>query len=776
MPFAKRLWRLKAGPDDENRLIELAQLEMRVKLVPFMAATGLVVAAAIFCTFYDALWFNVGHLSIFSVFVSYLYLYIIYKLWHREARISAVVTKYKWLFCSAQFVIGSSWGWFIAAGLPVASPDERAVLFALAIALMSTPAFYGPREYALSLWAPVSIGATVGIALTPGNLLVLPTLIGLLSYAVLTFTTILRVDERTKATERQRLEAKRQSDTIALLMREFQEDASDWLWETDSELRIIRPSARFIAATEESTEKLAGRSLLDLISDHPPRVEWPPAAGNPQNAFKGCLLSREAFRDRRTLVVVHGRVRWWLMSGRPTYDEYGRFLGYRGIASDITQTHHAEQEIRFLATHDPLTKLGNRANFDKALSDACSPPAHQDAALICLDLDHFKYVNDTHGHKVGDALLVTVAQRIRACTRSQDRVFRLGGDEFAVLLSQTNSIEAAGVARRIKAKLSVPFSLAGVDATIGASIGIAMLCDYPVSPSAAHHQADLALYAAKATGRGAVSFADPPTCFPPTASGDIGSDLLTILDENDIIVEYQPIIELASHRTRYFEALVRWRHPTRGLLYPDEFIARAEDNGSISRIGWIVLEHGLLALQQLPNEVSIAINISPVQLHDIELVAKLEKRIRASGVDPSRLIFEITEKMQIERRHVVDAFFKNMQTLGCRISLDDFGSGYSSIKSIFEFPFDKIKIDRSLVSEALGDARKFEVLEGVRDLAVRIGASITIEGIETAAEADFLRTAGFEEGQGYYFGRPMPPSALGWNVNSHLQAQPLDSD
>ena len=753
--------RTRKRADDDRSRIELAQLEMRAKLVPLMVATGLVVALAIYWTFYLTLpWGRVDY-PIAAVGVSYLYLFGLARSWKRAAKSPSIVEKFKWLFCSAQFFIGATWAWFIAAGLPLASASQRSVFYALTVGLMSTPAFYGPREYALALWLPLTIGATVALALSPSDLPVLPSLAGLFGYAVLTFSTILRVDKRTKATERQRLEAERQSDTIAILMREFQNDASDWLWETDEAVRIIQPSERFAAAAEERPESLAGRFLLDFMREQPPGLEPPPTEGGAPASLRECLRARIAFRDRRVLIDIHGRERWWLMTGKPTLDQYGRFQGYRGVASDVTRTYQAEQEIRFLATHDALTKLGNRASFDQALAHACSLRDHRDLALLCLDLDHFKRINDTHGHKVGDAVLVATAQRLQICVRPQDRVFRLGGDEFAVLLVPADRDEASVVARRITAKLSTPFTLGGVTARIGVCVGIAMLTDSPAGPGIAHHQPDLALYAAKAAGRGTVSFADRTSdAAALAATADLGTDLLTILDEKDIFVEYQPIIDLTSGQIRSFEALVRWRHPTRGLLYPDEFISVAEDNGSISRIGWAVLEKVLVEVPQLPDGIGVAVNISPAQLHDVELVTKLEERIRVSGVEANRLHFEITEKIEIERRHDVDSFFKKMQMLGCRICLDDFGSGYSSIKSIFEFPFDKIKIDRALVSEALSDARKFEVLEGVRDLAHRIGATVTIEGIETEQEAEFVRAAGFEEAQGYYFGRPTPSPGL----------------
>jgi predicted signal transduction protein with EAL and GGDEF domain len=344
--------------------------------------------------------------------------------------------------------------------------------------------------------------------------------------------------------------------------------------------------------------------------------------------------------------------------------------------------------------------------------------------------------------------------------RPRDGLFRLGGDEFALLLAVAERGEAALIAERLIAQLSAPYVIGQVTVRIGVCIGIAMLDEYRCNAAAVHHEADLALYAAKAAGRGTVRFAATTANGRVAGPNSVAADLLALLDDRDIFVEYQPIIDLQSGQTRSFEALVRWQHPTRGVLYPDEFIAAAEETGVISRIGWIVIERALAELCRWPDSVSIAINLSPVQLHDISLCDKIEMLIAESKIHPGRVYFEITEKLQIERRHAVDSFFARMQLFGCRLSLDDFGSGYSSIKSLFEFRFDKIKIDRSLFSAAMADSRRLEVLIGVRDLARRIGVTLTVEGIETEQEAVFLRDAAFQEGQGYYFGRPMPAAQL----------------
>lgn len=745
--------------EDDGCRIELAQLEMRAKLVPMMVTTGSMVAISLFFSTYHDLPKNTLYLPFLAIILSYSTLVLVARMWRRAAKAKAVVRRYKRIFCSLQFAIGSSWAWLMAVGLPAATPDERCVFYALAIGLMSAPAFYGPAEYALALWAPVTTGAAAALALSSGNLPLLPTFTGLLGYAALTFTTILRIDRHSKANERQRLEAERQSETIGMLMREFQEDASDWLWETDSDLRIVRPSERFAAAAEEPPAALAGRSLLELVVERPglrPLIE----DAAPPEGLAAHVARRGAFRDVRVPVRVHGKERWWLLSGKPTLDSQRRFCGYRGVGSDITGPYRAEQEIRFLATHDPLTKLGNRASFDVALDHICSSPTRTDHALLCLDLDHFKQVNDQHGHKMGDAVLVAAAQRMRACIRPQDSLFRLGGDEFAVLLSPADRDEAALVARRVITRLTAPFVVGGVTSSIGACVGIGMLDEHRCTAAAVHHQADLALYTAKAAGRGAVRFAVENSAGLVVRSGNLAADLLEVLDDADICVEYQPIVDLESGRIRSFEALVRWRHPIHGLLYPDEFIALAEANGAISRIGWVVIERAFAELRRLPDAISIAINISPSQLNDVDLTAKIEMLLNKSHIDPKRIYFEITEKLQIERRHTVDSFFAKMSLIGCRISLDDFGSGYSSIRSLFDFRFDKIKIDRALFSEASSDTRKLEVLLGVRDLARRIGVALTVEGIETAREADFLRDAGFQEGQGYYFGRPKPSASL----------------
>ncbi|MCX5495513.1 EAL domain-containing protein [Kaistia dalseonensis] len=421
-----------------------------------------------------------------------------------------------------------------------------------------------------------------------------------------------------------------------------------------------------------------------------------------------------------------------------------------------------EGRIRFLAHHDELTRLPNRALFHEQISETLHLSRAHGApmALLYLDLDRFKEVNDTLGHQVGDALLRTVAERLGTCVRDTQTVARLGGDEFAVISPAPMSRgDAESLSARIISALSEPYDVLGHTIGSGVSIGIALGDGSVTDPNTLLQQADLALYEAKAKGRSTTCVFAPEMEARLRDRLQIESDLRVALAEQQFALAYQPIFNLETDRLCGFEALLRWRHPERGLISPAAFIPIAEETRLIVEIGAWVLRQACRDIASLPGELKIAANLSPVQLAVGDIATTLADIVRETGLDPSRIELEITETaLFADDQRNLDAL-RRLKALGVRIVLDDFGTGYSSLSHLRLFPLDKIKIDRSFVQDMVDRPDSAAIVEAVTSLARRLGMTTTAEGIETAEQLAVVRRIGCTEAQGYLLGRPEPIAA-----------------
>lgn len=744
-----------------RRQVDISMLESRAILAPRMAFTGTLVAAGLCWSFWSGLPSRpLLAFGFAGIFCCYLVLYLAAVFWRRRVDDNRLLAA-KILFSSLAALIGLFWAIVLITGLHDADLIQTSTLYALAIGLMSAPAFSGPALYALSLWTPIAIGSTLAILLDTATPPV-PTLIGLFSYGFLTFSTILYVSRNTMEREFRRIEAERQSELINLLLRDFEEGASDFLWETDAHLTFIRPSVRLAEATLASPAHLASTSIIGFLIEHgrpdPHDPEADPVAG-----LIARIGRREPFNDVRVTLHFAGREHCWAIAGKPVFDRNHTFLGYRGVGSDVTAHRIAERRIAHIASHDSLTNLGNRMNFDTALRAACDAPAGDGTALVCLDLDHFKSVNDRFGHKAGDDLLRAVGGRLLGCVRTQDRCFRLGGDEFAILLPGIDTAGAEAITNRLVARLAEPFRLDDVTVTVGTCAGIAMIREPGVTPEHIHHAADLALYRAKASGRGSAHLFDPEYDRRTNRMRDINTALLNAFDAQIFFLEYQPIVRLETGEVTAVEALIRWDHPEYGVLSPDEFIRAAEQNGAIVRLGAFVIEAACAFAATLPGSIAVAINLSPVQLHDTSLVDRITDAMARHGLGPGRIAFELTETAILDPTPETFAILHRIRNLGCRLSLDDFGSGYSSIATLYYCRFDRLKIDRTLIHDAMGDTRRRTILRNMTRLAREIGLTVTAEGVETSAHRATIAELGFDEGQGNLFALALPDAGLrGW--------------
>ena len=433
------------------------------------------------------------------------------------------------------------------------------------------------------------------------------------------------------------------------------------------------------------------------------------------------------------------------------------------IFEDITARKEAERAVARMARFDELTGLANRSAFGERMEECLADVRQRTARLAVhwVDLDRFKSVNDTLGHSVGDALLKAVAARLQSMVRESDVVARFGGDEFVILQSPIKrSDDAARVARRIMDVLAAPFHVEGHQLDIGASVGIALAPRDGADADRLLKSADLALYRAKADGRGTFRFFEETMDTGAQARRSLELDLRRAWERREFEVYYQPIVELASERIVGCEALIRWCHPQLGQVPPSDFIPIAEETGLIVALGEFVLNQACAEATSWPSHMRLAVNLSPVQFKNRNLASSVVSALAKSGLLASRLELEITEMVLLNESPLTVAAMAHIQELGVRLSLDDFGTGYSSLSYLRNFPFHKIKLDRSFVQDIGQDKGSAAIVRSVATLGSELGITILAEGIETIEQLDRVKGEGCREGQGYLFGRPMPANEV----------------
>jgi diguanylate cyclase (GGDEF)-like protein/PAS domain S-box-containing protein len=553
------------------------------------------------------------------------------------------------------------------------------------------------------------------------------------------------------ATRRLRTRALRTAnDTIELLLTQYREHGSDCLVEVDSEGLIVAPSPQLCRLLGEEADTLVGAKLLRLF-DPGPGPEAIRAAARRLQSFHEVSLSR----------AIAGRARWFVMSGCALLDGEGRHSGFRGFLRDVTDRHEAESTVRFLAHHDPLTRLVNRAEFHGRLAHALAGCGRGRIACLFVDLDHFKLVNDSLGHAAGDRVLEAVADRLRVHAGPGDEITRLGGDEFAVMLGRARSTEAAlAAAQAIVADLSMPIEVEGRLIQLGASVGVALAPDHATSAEDLLRAADMALYEAKSAGRGTASLyhADMKRTLLDRRALEL--ELRSALPRGEFELHYQPVFDLATDRIAGFEALLRWRHPQRGMIGPVLFIGLAESSGLIVPIGEWVLREALAEAAGWEEDMTIAVNVSAVQMRGGALLHQVVSALAATGLRPDRLELEITESVLMQDEEACIALLHKLRGLGVRIALDDFGTGYSALNYLRRFPFDKIKIDRCFVTGLDAGGESAAIVESVLDLAARLNMQTIAEGVEDTAQLAVLRERGCAQIQGNLISAPMPVTQL----------------
>jgi diguanylate cyclase (GGDEF)-like protein/PAS domain S-box-containing protein len=447
---------------------------------------------------------------------------------------------------------------------------------------------------------------------------------------------------------------------------------------------------------------------------------------------------------------------------------YGRRVMFEGrdgflvAVVDITERRKAEARVAHMAHHDALTDLPNRVFYQERLAQALdhdNPTKH--VAVLCIDLDLFKNVNDSFGHPMGDRLLKMVAARMRAEVRGNNLAARLGGDEFAVVLAaDITPNEANDFAARLIEIISAPYDMNGVEVVIGASIGIAMSPGDGDTSEELMRNADMALYRAKSEGGGVHRFFEREMDRQAQKRRDMELDLRSAFADGDFELHYQPLVDLAADRITGFEALLRWKHPDKGMISPADFIPVAEDIGLIVTLGEWVLRKACAEAAKWPDDIKVAVNLSPVQFRSRNLVQVVVAALAYSGLSPHRLELEITESVFLAETEANLAILHQLRALGVRISMDDFGTGYSSLSYLRSFPFDKIKIDRSFVKDLIERPDCVAIVRAISGLGRSMNITTTAEGVETIDQLDWLRAEGCNEVQGFLFSPAKPASEI----------------
>ena len=755
----KRLARFLAGPgrlarqQEEADCVRVAQMDTLAQISPGSAIVGTIAAALVCAT----CWPRGSHLYIVAFLTALITSYVISVVmthdWKRRRRLSSMPASVIWPRITLSALIGILWGSLPVALMQTIDDDQRLMVGLVCSGLVAAGLMLAPVLPAALLFTnTVVVGTAVSMFLQHGHGQLMGALIliygGLISCSILDLNR--RFTERVVAT----MQLQERGETIGLLLRDFEERSSDWLWQTDANGCLTKTSDRLLEVLRQPRVAVEGFPLRLHLSKCA-RQSLPG-----QQEYRHILQSFSqpaAFRDVIIPVRSDDEERWFSITGKPVYGHDGCFQGFRGVGADVTTARLSAARVSYLASTDGLTDLPNRSTLAEVLANTCA--TGEPFALFCLDLDEFKTVNDTFGHPAGDALLVAAARRMRSCLRAGDVLARLGGDEFAVVQAQGDIDTASVLARRLIETLSTPFSINDVAVSVGASVGIALAPTDGTAPDNLLKSADLALYGAKRDGRGTWRFFDFEMSQNAQKRSALQADLRQALLRNELELHFQPISDIASGDVVAMEALLRWNHPVRGNVSPVEFIPLAEEAGLIVMIGAWVLHEACAAATQWVKPVRVAVNLSPMQVRDSGLLETVDAALAASTLPADRLELEITESVFLEATEETRGCLHALRSRGIRIALDDFGTGYSSLSYLRSFPFDKVKIDRSFVSDVATDPSAAAIVQAIIGMANSLGMSTIGEGVEDAEQADALRTRGCTHIQGFLMSRPLPRDA-----------------
>ena len=725
-------------------------MDVSLRLVPYTIATSFSVVEVIILLFWKPdlrLYLMILQLSL--VVLSTISLWRCYK-WRTQPKPASISgSEFLKVLAVAQlhgWTLGSV-PWMLFVG---GNPHERLLIAASCAGLIATGMSLAVMpKVAIQFSGPIVFCSFAALYATKDSYYIYVSVL-LIFYAAFLLITVNRLSRLVTNWVMAQGALERQQELTNLLLNDFEEGASDWLWETNDLLMLQHVSPRLIEVAGKAITSLQNLPLSQLF----PRGS---DQGDPCELLWTQINNRKAFASQLLPKWIEGEQRWWSISGKPIFGSTGEFSGYRGVGSDVTVKKRSEEQLSYLAMHDPLTGLPNRARFLEQLAKARhSFEIGHDFAVFCLDLDHFKSVNDTYGHSAGDALLEMVATRLKTLLGSTALVARMAGDEFAVLQSfptTATSRNVAILAAKIVTLLSQPFQIGEFTAHIGCSIGIAIAGE--AGPGEIMRLADLALYRVKHGGGDAYCFYEAEMDARIEARRALAADLRGALERGEFFLNFQPLVGASSLETEGFEALARWRHPQRGLVSPAEFIQIAEECGMIIPIGEWILREACRVATNLPPEINVAVNLSPIQFRHYNLVKLVRSALEESGLGAHRLELEVTESVFLDATPKTKSIFRRLRALGVRLSLDDFGTGYSSMSYLRRGTFDKIKIDSAFVHDLPSAAGDVAIVRAIVDIASALGMTVTAEGVETEEQCSLLRQFGCHQLQGYLFSKPI---------------------
>ncbi len=547
------------------------------------------------------------------------------------------------------------------------------------------------------------------------------------------------------------------NEVVSLLLREFEENEADWLWQIDTTRKVRSASPRFAFALGCEPEEAEGRPFLQLIAGKAwDTGQFPTSLHDLAERLK----RRESFSNLLVKVSIGAESRWWELSGTPMLDGKGQHIGFRGVGSDVTEQRESSEKIAYLARYDTLTELPNRLMLNEALGEAMrfARQWRSRCAFLMIDLDRFKQVNDSLGHLVGDRLLAQVSARLKDIMSDNELCGRLGGDEFAIVVRDASDRSRVDkVARKIIDRLSQPYEVDHHTLYVGASVGSAIAPRDGKTVEELMRNADLALYRAKDLGGGEHCSYEPALHASAEERRKLEFSLRKALEQDEFKLVFQPVVHAGSEDIVSFEALLRWISKEHGFVGPDKFIPLAEDTRLIVPIGTWVLEQACIEAASWPAPTKINVNVSPEQLIEPDFAATVVRALSISGLDASRLELEVTESIFLRDADVARGALEEVMALGCQVALDDFGTGYSSLGYLRKLRFSTIKVDRTFVQGAAqGSNESIAIIRAVVAMADSLGMTTTAEGVENAEEAKMIRDMGCTKIQGYYFGRPMP--------------------
>jgi diguanylate cyclase (GGDEF)-like protein/PAS domain S-box-containing protein len=578
------------------------------------------------------------------------------------------------------------------------------------------------------------------------DVLLVATAVAMISYIGLRLVTARRDEKALRETNR--------------FAQEIIDNAGEGIVVLDSGLKYILWNRFMEELTGLEEKEVVGKPALDLF----PHIREQSVEVLLGRALAGETVSAP---DVHFSVPQTGREGWTSAVYRPHYDSSGKVVGVIGLVRDVTERKAAEQQIEYQAYHDALTGLANRRLFQEHLSLALALAQRRSAlvAVLFLDLDHFKVINDSLGHSVGDALLKQVARRLRASVREGDTVARVGGDEFTIVLQEiSRPDDAAAVAKKVLRHVAEPMEVNGHKLYVTTSIGVTVFPQDGGDAETLLKTADAAMYRAKGEGRNTYQMATPDLSRATHERMTLESGLHQAMEMGEFVVHYQPLIDLETMQLVGMEALLRWNHPERGLVLPAEFIGLAEERGMILMIGDWVLREACREAKRFHERglthLRVSVNISPRQFRDEALLWTVESALSEAGLDPRALELEITESVAMEDVELTMTTLTELRKAGVSIAIDDFGTGHSSLSYLKRFPIDALKVDKSFVADLPEGFEDSAIVASVIQLANGLGIRVVAEGVETAEQIEFLREHGCREVQGFYFSHAVPPEEI----------------